>query len=445
MPEKVSLNKLWPVVALSAILYFYFAYFLERTQTFDISIVYAALFGLYLWTINKEWKAKDLQILIYSAIAFRVLLLVSFPNLSDDIYRFVWDGKLIDAGVNPFAYLPSHYMENNVSVDGLTAELYSKLNSPNYFTIYPPFAQFLFWMAVAPTNSILISAGIIRLFIITAEVGTILIGVKLLRQWKLPETNILIYALNPLIILELTGNLHFEAFMIFFLVAAMYFFMQSRMLNTAGFLALSVAAKLLPLMLLPALLKKMKVKKALILYALTGLFIIILFTPFLNSEFIKGMRESVGLYFQKFEFNASIYYLVREYGYWDRGYNIIETAGKDLALSSLLGILIISIFYPRKLSIAYPWLLVLTFYLLMSTTVHPWYISSLVILSIFTKYRYAVLWSFLIFFTYAGYTANGFQEQLWITVVEYVAVIGFMVYEIFGKYKWNLNYENENH
>ncbi|MTI39962.1 mannosyltransferase [Fulvivirga lutimaris] len=445
MPERVSLNKLWPVFAVSAILYFYFSYFLERTQTYHISIVYTTLFGVYLWVVYREWEAKDLLVLIYSAIAFRVLLLASFPNLSDDIYRFVWDGKLIGAGINPFAYLPSHYIENNISVDGLTAELYGKLNSPNYFTIYPPFAQFLFWVGAAPTNSILVSAGIIRLFIILAEIGSIFIGVKLLRQWKLPEANILIYALNPLIILELTGNLHFEAFMIFFLVAAIYFLKQSKLLNSAGFLALSVAAKLLPLMLLPALLKKMKVKKTVILYALTGLFIVILFTPLLNSEFINGMRESIGLYFQKFEFNGSIYYLVREYGYWDRGYNIIETAGRDLALYSLLGILIISIFYPRKLSIAYPWLLLLTFYLLMSTTVHPWYISSLVMLSIFTKYRYAVLWSFLIFFTYAGYTADGFKEQLWITVVEYVAVFGFMAYEIFGKYRWNLNYENENH
>lgn len=144
MPEKVSLNKFWPVFALSAILYFYFAYFLERTQTFHVLIIYTALFGMYLWVIARKWEAKDLQTLIYSAIAFRVLLLASFPNLSDDIYRFVWDGKLIDAGINPFTYLPSHYIENNISVDGLTSELYGKLNSPNYFTIYPPFAQFLF-------------------------------------------------------------------------------------------------------------------------------------------------------------------------------------------------------------------------------------------------------------------------------------------------------------
>lgn len=445
MPDKVSLNKLWPLFAFSAILYIYFAYFLDRTQTLHISIVYTVLFGTYVWTINNKWAAKDLQLLLYLAITFRVLLLASFPNLSDDIYRFVWDGKLISAGINPFSYLPSYYIENNISIDGINPELYSKLNSPNYFTIYPPFAQFLFWIASAPTDSTLISASILRIFIVAAEVGTIFIGLKLLKKWKLPESNILIYALNPLIILELTGNLHFEAFMIFFLVGGIYFISRSKIIQGAGFLALSVAAKLLPLMLLPALLKKMKMKRAAILYLLTGLFTIVLFLPLLNSELINGMSESIGLYFQKFEFNGSIYYLVREYGYWDRGYNIIETAGKDLALYSLMGILFISLFYPRKLLVAYPWLLILTFYLLMSTTVHPWYISSLVLLSIFTKYRYAIVWSFLIFFTYAGYTTEGFEEQLWVTVVEYVAVIGFMLYEILGKYRLNLNYENENH
>ena len=444
MPEKVQFHRLWLVIAASAILYFYFAYFLERTQTLHISIVYTALFGLYLWTINNRWEVKDVQLLLYAAIAFRVLLLASFPNLSDDIYRFVWDGRLIHAGINPFAHLPSYYIENGISINGLSPELYSKLNSPNYFTIYPPFAQFVFWLSAAPTDSVLLSAAIIRVLIIAAEVGTIFIGLKLLKKWKLPERNILIYALNPLVILELTGNLHFEAFMIFFLVGGIYLMFQSKIIHSAGFLALSIAAKLLPLMLLPALLKKLKVKKALVLYALLGLFIAVLFMPLLNAEFINGMRNSIGLYFQKFEFNGSIYYLVREYGYWDRGYNIIETAGKDLALYSLIGILAISFLYPKKLSVTYPWLLILTFYLLMSTTVHPWYITTLVMLSIFTKYRYAILWSFLIFFTYSGYMVNGFQEQLWITVVEYVAVIGFMFYEIFVKYRLNLNYEDEN-
>jgi hypothetical protein len=292
---------------------------------------------------------------------------------------------------------------------------------------------------------LLVSSIIIRIFIIAAEVGAIFIGIKLLKQWKLSDQNILIYALNPLIILELTGNLHFEAFMIFFLVAAMYLLSKTRVIHAAGFMALSIAAKLLPLMLLPTLIKKLKIRKLAILYILIGVFSVILFLPLLNLEFITGISESIGLYFQKFEFNGSIYYLVREYGYWDRGYNIIQTAGKDLALFSFIGILIISFLYPRRLLVAYPWLLILTFYFLMATTVHPWYISTLVMLSIFTKYRYAVLWSFLIFFTYAGYMAEGFQEQLWITVVEYLAVIGFMLYEIFGKYRLNINYENENH
>ena len=62
----------------------------------------------------------------------RLMLLFSFPNLSDDIFRFIWDGRMCSLGINPYGYLPSEIVDNHAA---LGAELYSELNSPNYFTI----------------------------------------------------------------------------------------------------------------------------------------------------------------------------------------------------------------------------------------------------------------------------------------------------------------------
>ena len=311
------------------------------------------------------------------------------------------------------------------------------MNSPDYFTIYPPVAQLVFWISVklAP-GSVYGSAIVMRLLILAAEVGSVLLLRNLVRKFALNEKNVLIYALNPLVIIELTGNLHFEAFMIFFTLLSIYLLWKSKYVFSAGALALAVASKLIPLIFLPLLLRRLNFKNLVIYYALTGVFAVALFLPILSKELVEGMTSSISLYFQKFEFNASIYYLVREIGYWIKGYNIIQTAGKYLALATFLGILTYSLFSgsdKKKLPEGIMWVLVI--YLAFATIVHPWYITTIIAVSVFTNYRFPIVWSLLIFLTYIGYTADGFTEYLWVNIVEYGVVIGFMIYEIYRSFK----------
>ncbi|MBL4576979.1 MAG: hypothetical protein JKX74_00825 [Flavobacteriales bacterium] len=78
-------------------------------------------------------------------------------------------------------------------------------------------------------------------------------------------------------------------------------------------------------------------------------------------------------------------------------------------------------------------LLAVTVYFLLSTTVHPWYITTLVALSVFTKYRYALLWSFLVLLSYASYESSAFSENFYLLWVEYLLVVGIILYELFRK------------
>ena len=73
---------------------------------------------------------------------------------------------------------------------------------------------------------------------------------------------------------------------------------------------------------------------------------------------------------------------------------------------------------------------VLTFYLFVSTTVHPWYITFLVLLTVFTEYRFALLWSGLVVLSYFAYSNPDYIEHLGILAFEYIAVFTFMIYEI---------------
>ncbi|MBL4754212.1 MAG: mannosyltransferase, partial [Flavobacteriales bacterium] len=72
-------------------------------------------------------------------------------------------------------------------------------------------------------------------------------------------------------------------------------------------------------------------------------------------------------------------------------------------------------------------------YFLLSTTVHPWYITTLVALSAFTKYQYASLWSFLVLLSYAAYAAQPFQENFYLLGLEYLLLAGFIAYELWRK------------
>ncbi|MEM9675722.1 MAG: polyprenol phosphomannose-dependent alpha 1,6 mannosyltransferase MptB [Cyclobacteriaceae bacterium] len=414
---------------------FFLTYSLERYETSYLLSVYTLAFLAYLLCILLANSIKLTYWLVGVAILGRLLLLPTEPNLSDDIYRFVWDGRLIQQEVNPFAYLPSELMNGKADSLGIRVdpELYTSLNSPDYYTIYPPVNQAVFTLAVKLfPNSLMGSTIVIRSIMLLAELGTIWLLFQLAVLYGVARKQVLWYALNPLAILEMTSNLHFEALMIFFLLASVYLYQKQRWIGAAVLFALAVCTKLLPLMLLPLYFRRFGWQKMLAFYTVVGVSTLVFFLPLISQELIDGLQGSVGLYFQKFEFNASIYYVVREIGYYVKGYNIIQTAGRWLAIIAFLLIISYSILErkPRILD-AFGWVWLI--YLLLALIIHPWYVLPLLAFTVLTPYRYAVVWTYCIFFTYAGYTIDGFQENLWLVTLEYLLMLGWLGYELYQR------------
>ena len=126
----------------------------------------------------------------------------------------------------------------------------------SHFSNYPPVNQFFFALAALFSGkSILGSVIVMRITIILADIGILLLGKRLLESLKLNPGNIHLYFLNPFIIVECTGNLHFEAVMLFFLMASLYFLHKGNWMVSAIMIALSVSTKLIPLIFLPVLYK----------------------------------------------------------------------------------------------------------------------------------------------------------------------------------------------
>lgn len=421
-------------VFISVICYLLLGYYTERTETIQLFTGIILLFSFYLFVVFKpSLSDRNFNFILISSFLFRAIFILAVPALSDDYFRFIWDGRLIEEGINPFLYLPDEVQKQSLLVGEMNNALYLKMNSPNYYSVYPPVLQFIFFISSKLSFSSNYGAIIVlRVVILLAEIGSYFFLRKIISLLKLPKNRILIYLLNPLVIIEISGNLHFEGVMLFFIVSSFYFLLANNIIFSSILFSLAVSTKLLPLVLLPLIIKKVGLKKGFIYSLLVLMLISVLFLPFINQELISNIGTSVGLYFQKFEFNASIYYLARWVGFQISGYNEIAIIGKLFPIISFALIMFISfksklkqsdkIFFESALTILFV-------YYLFSLIIHPWYLTFLVLISVFSNHRFALIWSLLIFITYLTYASIPYEENVWVLLLEYGIVITWYLSE----------------
>lgn len=450
-------NNKTPLLLVLICIAFYsaFAYDLNRSDfTKLISLIGGLFFLTYkILQINKG----RFWFLVGIGILFRLFFIGSIPNLSQDFYRFIWDGRLVFQGFNPYLFSPDNYLNGDLSSRLLSGalkvtnsikvnqaqELYQGMGSLNgsHFSNYPPINQLFFAIAALfASKSILGSVVIMRIFIILADVGILYFGRKFLKKLNQNPNKIFWYFLNPFIIIELTGNLHFEGVMLFFVIWSLYLLFQKKWLWSAVILGISVSVKLIPLLFLPLFyqwfISQDSFKKGFIKLFMFHLIIVgtaaLTFLPFYSTQFISNFSETIVLWFQNFEFNASVYYVIRWVGFKIVGWNIIEIAGKILPLIVIAFLVILTFFRNNNnfKALITAMLFGISFYYLLSTTVHPWYIATPLLLSVFTKYKFPIVWSLLVMLSYSAYGKDGFSENLWWVATEYILVIGYFIWEL---------------
>ncbi len=415
----------------------FLGYYVQRTEFAVLLAAYSLFFGLYLAVAFWQKKLTDGEIKWFTAlgIGLRFLLLFNLPNFSDDFYRFVWDGHLTVAGIHPFAHPPAWFMSQPVQVPGITTTLFAQLNSPDYFTVYPPMCQAIFALAVwvAPA-SLWGQVVVMKLFLFAGELGTL----WLLGRFDSGQKNKqLRYALNPLILFEIVGNCHFEGLMIFFLLAGWQMLQRIRLPAAAGLWGLATATKLLPPLFLPLVWRWLGQRRGwqfqLLFAGACGL----LFLPLLDSQVLLNLLNSLDLYFRRFEFNASLYYLARALGQWWTGFYQVEIIGPALGLVTLVGTLWLTRQTQKaghppsgRLSLPEAMLWAVFLYLSCATTVHPWYATVPLVLCLLTDWRFPILWSGLIMLSYSHYTGGGSAEKFWLIGLEYGLLWLFIIREI---------------
>lgn len=430
--------------------YYNIGYLIRRDQTELLLISYAGLWLLsWPWLrvtqasengASTSWK-NDL----FAGLFFRALLIFSWPNLSQDVYRFLWDGALFAQGVSPYLYTPNtiiHQQELlgiHIPYAGELVSTMGSLSAGN-FSNYPPLKQVIFalphWLGIP---GIIAQIWVLRLVIILADVGVFFLGRRLLKYRSLNPKLINWYFLNPLIILELSGNCHFEGLLAVSILASLMWLIQKKHLRSGIGIGIGIGLKLIPLILVPVIgafitrqCKKSQTIRPIGLFV-TGIIgtLALIFLPLLNTETLAHFTTTTGLWFTKFEFNASIYYVLRWIGFQWKGYNLIAQIGPALSLITLIGILYLSYrVWTERSNIYQAMMGSVLIYLLLATTVHPWYWTTVLILSILTKSRIGVLGSILIFLSYSAYRNEIVQESpLWLSL-EYLILYAYLFWEL---------------
>ena len=420
--------RLWGVIFLMLLAEILLLYKVPRSDFLLTYGLFLTLFLFYFYIIYNK-RVFGLSACIGIAVLLRFVALFNEPVLSDDYFRFIWDGKMILAHVNPFHYTPQEYIALHPP-DVYLKYLLSNMNSPEYHTIYPPVMQFLFafsaWLFPANVYG---SMLVMKLFIFAGE----MVSLRFLYLYALRKNiairNILWYALNPLIIVELTGNVHFEGLLLCFFLAFLYYLDSGKYKSAAVLWALAVCTKIIPLILAPLLLRYLGWRKFLLFISVALGMIFMLTLPFLSMTFIDGFRSSVRLFYHLFEFNAPVFYLIRSIGYHYVDYDIIEETAPKLAIISLIIILAMSFWPAKKFSFETRSLWIFSVYFLFSTMVHPWYPAILILLSVLTKYKFPVIFSLLIPLSYFPYSLQNYDENMWVILLEYGLLLLFIIAE----------------
>ncbi len=169
-----------------------------------------------------------------TAMGTRVLLLWQVSGA--DIYRYVWEGRVLLAGWNPYLHAPDSPLLEPLR-DGVWADVQHK----TFTAIYPPLAEWVFALMAAVWAAPLFFK---ILFLLADGAVVALLARRFTRQ------RALLYAWNPLVIYSFAGGGHYDAFFVLLLVLAWFAWMDRRSLPAIACLGAAVAIKWLALPLL---------------------------------------------------------------------------------------------------------------------------------------------------------------------------------------------------
>lgn len=395
-----------------------------RRQLSAFVLLFGLAFAAYLVAVWLVLRQPDLAAgrrlwpLLALALAYRLLLLPAAPTLSDDLYRYVWEGRVLAAGLSPYRHPPDDPRLTPLR----DAAIWPRINNQSVPSPYPPLAQLggLLGALLTPASPL----GV-KLIATAADLATIGALLLLLGAAGRPASRVLVYAWHPLVVLAFSHSGHNDALMVAPLVLALALAAAGRRWTPAVLLALAALAKVLPLLVLPLLPRRLGPGPTLLL----GATVAAAWLPFLLLG--GGAIGSIVTYLSAWADNDSLHALLR--------LGLGEAGAKAVSLVVLVGGVALLALHPRLRGRPLWWQVYVVFGLAiaLASTVHPWYLTWLLPpLAVHLEATDGrpwlgplpalgwLLFSGLVALTYLTYDTH--QWQLWISVAEYGPLYGLL-------------------
>ena len=371
------------------------------------------------WAWKRGRSGVPLALVLAVAAVLRLLALPLGPTLSDDAYRYVWDGLVQEEGVNPYARLP-----DDDALRPLRSRLpFDALNSTRYYSVYPPASQLAFRLAVGLAGEgaeWLRVWAVLKLLLLACEALAVLLLVRLA-----PARAVLVYAWHPLPVLEIAGQGHTEAAMLPALVLVAYALAAARpgrgaRMTAGAALAWATMVKLVPVVLAPFALRKGGGWAVAAGVVIGGL----LAWPYAAPYVLPNVGSSLDLYVRYFEFNAGPYFALKWIGRWATGEDVSKLLGPALRGVFVAGLLPLwAVAWGKRWRFAPAALVGWAWFFCTTTTVHPWYLlGALVLVPLVMDRpegrRVALAWAALAAGSLWTYTLYGGLDRVyWIAVI----------------------------
>lgn len=355
-----------------------------------------------------ECGPPALLIILGASVIFRLFFLSLSPTLSEDVYRYQWEGRIVRAGINPYEVYPA--MPGLRWAQNPDHPVETGRTTP---TLYPPLSE----AAFAGVETV---AGYKRLFT-ALDLATLALILILLAAARQPLERVLIYAWNPAVLIAFALSGHNDSLANVMLLAAILFIIGRRSTLSTVFLALSFLSKLFPVFLLPAFLKRTRLSYA----GLFGGLVLLGYVPFFGAggHLFRGLSDFAA----GWEGNDSLFRLIRLAGN--------SKAQAELVAGVLLLGLIIYVLKTR-MDLLRAGLIIIAGLLFLSSNAFPWYFTWIVPFLCFVPSLPLLLITVTCVLGYSpviAYAAGGsFQNMPIMLILEYLPVYVWLAYELIG-------------
>lgn len=336
--------------------------------------------GIVAWSPGVGDKRVVDRLAVGAALVFGAALVLAPPVMSDDLYRYLWEGRLWLEGLNPYRVPPA-----DLALEHLRTDLWEPINNKQLATIYPPLSQLLFTISAWLGGQI----WTVKALALASHVASVVVVARLAEEPKAA----LAIALNPLLLSEAALNGHFDILTGVAILASAWALEHGRVARAAVATCAAVGLKAVGLVLLPLFARKPK--------ALVGVCLVsgLLLLPLVGWRPLFDQTSGPGQFATRWRGNESIFALVDWLAhrlFADGSASLIARATVAVAIAVLWAVMLRRHLPPVDASRAAIWAV-----LLLSPQVHPWYLGWLLPLEVAARGWAGLIWSASVLCAYA--------------------------------------------